>query len=169
MPALGWIDWALLSVLLLSVLVGLWRGLVFELLSLVGWLVAWFGAQWLQSDVAAWLPFGTPGGAINRTAAFVVAFVGLLVAWSLLSRLVRLLVAASPLSAVDRTLGAGFGLLRGLVVLLVLATAITLTPARASPSWQASHGAMWLNRVLDDLAPVLPAWARQRPAHAAQQ
>ena len=37
LPLLSWVDWALLAVLLVSVVVGLWRGLVFEVLSLVGW------------------------------------------------------------------------------------------------------------------------------------
>ena len=44
LSALGWVDATLLAVLLLSMLVGLVRGFVFECLSLAGWLVAWFGA-----------------------------------------------------------------------------------------------------------------------------
>ena len=45
LPAWAPLDWALLAVLATSVLVGLWRGLVYELLSLAGWLVVWFVAQ----------------------------------------------------------------------------------------------------------------------------
>ena len=45
LPALGWVDWALLAVLALSIAVGLWRGLVFEVLSLVGWVGAYIAAQ----------------------------------------------------------------------------------------------------------------------------
>jgi len=37
---LGWVDLALLAVFGLSVLIGLWRGFVFEIVSLLGWLVA---------------------------------------------------------------------------------------------------------------------------------
>ena len=37
LSSLGWVDWALAAVLVLSIAVGLWRGLVFEVLSLVGW------------------------------------------------------------------------------------------------------------------------------------
>ena len=44
--ALSWVDWALLAVLAVSVVIGLVRGFVFECLSLAGWVVAWFAAQW---------------------------------------------------------------------------------------------------------------------------
>ena len=51
LPTLGWVDWTLLAVLALSVAVGLWRGLVFELMSLVGWFAAYLAAQWGSPSV----------------------------------------------------------------------------------------------------------------------
>ena len=45
MPGLGWVDGVLLAVLVVSLLVGLWRGLVFELMSLLGWVVAYVAAR----------------------------------------------------------------------------------------------------------------------------
>jgi membrane protein required for colicin V production len=56
----------------------------------------------------------------------------------------------------DRVLGAGFGALRGVIVLLALATVVALTPAVRSPAWQASYGAAWLDVMLQELKPVLP-------------
>jgi membrane protein required for colicin V production len=156
MAALGLVDWALLAVLVLSVLVGLWRGLVFELLSLFGWVVAYVAGQWLAPWVGSHLPVGTPGSAINHAAAFALAFVGVLVAWGLLARLVRLLISVTPLSLVDRLLGAGFGLLRGGVLLLAAATVVLMTPVGRSPAWAESTGGAWLVAALQDLKPVLP-------------
>ena len=46
---MGWVDIAMIALLAVSVLVGLWRGFVLEVLSLTGWVVAWFAAQWLLS------------------------------------------------------------------------------------------------------------------------
>ncbi|MDT7835593.1 CvpA family protein [Aquabacterium sp. OR-4] len=164
MAALGWVDWALLAVLGVSVLVGLWRGLVYELMSLVGWLVAYVAAQLWSGAVAPHLPFGTPGSALQQGLAFAITFVATLLAWALLARLVRLLIQATPLTLIDRTLGAGFGLLRGGVLLLALATVVALTPAVRSPAWQASQGAEWLAVLLQGLRPVLPeAVARHLP------
>lgn len=156
LAALGWVDATLLGVLLLSMVVGLVRGFVFECLSLAGWLVAWFGAQWASPQLAPYLPVGAPGSGLNLGAAFIVAFIAALVVWSLLARLIRMLIHATPLSLPDRLLGAAFGLLRGAVLLLAVASAVLLTPAAQSQGWRASHGARWLGLTLQALKPLLP-------------
>lgn len=164
MAGLSWIDWSLLAVLVLSVGVGLWRGLVFELMSLAGWLVAWIGAQVLAPELGRWLPVAEPGSAANMLAAYVVAFFAILIVWTLLARLLRLLVHATPLSLPDRLLGGGFGLLRGGVLLLALATVLALTPAAQSLPWRQSEGARWLGVVLHGIKPLLPeAMAQHLP------
>ncbi len=156
LSALGWVDATLLGVLLLSLLVGVVRGFVFECLSLAGWVVAWFAAQWVSPQLAPHLPVGGPGSGLNLGAAFILAFVAALVVWSLLARLIRMLIHATPLSLPDRLLGAGFGLLRGGVLLLAVASAVLLTPASQSQGWRVSHGARWLGLTLQLLKPLLP-------------
>jgi membrane protein required for colicin V production len=153
---LGWVDWTLLAVVAVSLLVGVWRGLVFEVMALVGWLVAYVAAQWLGPLLAPHLPVGEPGSGLNAGAAFAVAFVVALLAWALLARLVRLLIHATPLTAIDRLLGGAFGLLRGAVVLLAVATLVAYTPAARSQAWTQSHGAAWLGTLLQGLKPLLP-------------
>lgn len=156
MDTIGTVDLVLLAVLALSAVVGLWRGLVFELMSLFGWLVAYAVAQAYSAQLGVFLPVGTPGSAMHQAAAFFVTFVGAMVAWVLLSRLVRMAVQATPLTVPDRLLGGGFGLLRGLVGLLVVATIVALTPAARSPTWTESRGAGLLALVLQGLKPMLP-------------
>jgi membrane protein required for colicin V production len=159
---MGWVDIALLSVLTVSALVGLMRGLVLELLSLAGWVVAYFVAQWFGPEVAPHLPVGSRGSALNLGAAFALTFLVAIVVWGLAAKLVSMLVKATPLGVPDRLLGAGFGVLRGLVLLLVVATAIALTPWAKSTSWRASHGAVWLNGVSNEMKPMLPPSVVQR-------
>lgn len=156
MDAIGWVDWTLLAVLLASVVIGLVRGLVFEVLSLLGWVAAYIAAQMFSPQVAAHLPVGAPGSALNQGASFAVTFVLALVVWMLLARLVRLIVHATPLTLIDRTLGGVFGLVRALVLLLAVATVVSFTPAVRAAPWQASHGAAWLGVLLSGLKPVLP-------------
>ena len=156
MPALSWLDWALLAVLGLSVVVGLVRGFVFECLSLAGWLVAWFAAQWGAPRLAPFIPVGVAGSALQLGVAFAATFIGALIVWALLARGVRLLIHATPLSAPDRLLGAAFGLLRGGVLLLAVATVVALTPASQSAGWRSSHGAHYLGVALASLKPFLP-------------
>jgi membrane protein required for colicin V production len=162
LASFGWVDAVLAAVLLLSVVVGLWRGLAFEVLSLVGWVVAFFVAQAFAPAAAAYVPFGVPGGALNHGIAFFATFVLALVLWALASRLLRLLIHATPLQPVDRVLGGVFGLARGAVLLLAVATVVMLSPAQRSLAWQQSRGAAWLATALQELKPVLPEAIGQR-------
>jgi membrane protein required for colicin V production len=154
--SLSGVDAALLAVLVLSMLVGVVRGLVFEMLSVVGWFAAYFAAQWLSPEVAPYIPVGEPGSSINQGAAFAATFIGALIVWGLAARLLRMLIRATPLSLLDRLLGAGFGFVRGMIILLALATVVGLMPLKKSAAWQQSLGAVWLNSVLRGLKPVLP-------------
>jgi membrane protein required for colicin V production len=154
---IGWVDIAMLGIVVLSALIGLARGITFELMSLAGWFVAYFVGRWLEPWVASHLPIGASGSALNRGAAFACAFLGVLIVWSLMARAISRLVAATPLRPLDRLLGAAFGLLRGGVVLLVAATVISYTPLARSPTWRQSAGAAFLGGVLHRVLPLVPA------------
>jgi membrane protein required for colicin V production len=156
---IGWVDWAMLAVLVVSFAIGAWRGLVFELLAILGWFVAFVVAQWAWPWLAVHLPIGTPGSLLNHVVSFACAFLAALILWGVLSRIVRRLVRATPLAPVDRVLGAAFGVLRGVVVLLVIAAVVAYTPAERSADWRASSGAVWLNAALHGLKAWLPSAA----------
>ena len=49
-------DWILLALLAASMVLGAWRGLVYEVLSVLGWIAAFLLAQWFAPDVADKLP-----------------------------------------------------------------------------------------------------------------
>ena len=153
--AIGWIDLAMLGVIALSALVGAVRGFTFEVLSLLGWVVAWFAGVWLGPLLAPHLPIATPGSPLNGIAAFACAFLIVIVLWGLGARAVAALVGKTLLRPLDRLLGAIFGLVRGVLVLLVLATIVLCTPASASPAWRESQGAAWLNSIVHELLPSL--------------
>ena len=52
------LDWVFVAVLVASLALGAWRGLVYEVLSVASWIAAFVLAQWLAPDVAALLPMG---------------------------------------------------------------------------------------------------------------
>jgi membrane protein required for colicin V production len=153
----SWVDWSLAAVLLVSAVIGLWRGLVYELLALVGWVVAFIAAQLWGAAVANWLPFGAPGGLLRVAVAYALVFIGTLVAWTLMAKLVRMMISATPLTVLDRALGVAFGFARGLLILLVVAFVVTrIPPASRSTAWQSSHGAAWLADMLNGLDALWP-------------
>ncbi len=150
-------DWVLLGALLASMLVGLWRGLVYEVLSLAGWVAAFVLAQWLAVDAVAWLPMieGAPES-IQYAVAFVVVFVATVFAAGWVSWLIKKLVETVGLRPVDRTLGAFFGLARGVVLLLALTVVLQLTGVARDAWWANAQGPVWLQVVLTGLKPLLP-------------
>ena len=150
------LDWVFLTVLVASLALGAWRGLVYEVLSVLGWIAAFVLAQWLAADAAAWLPMGGTGDAMRYAAGFVVVFIAAAFAAGLLAWLVKKLVEAVGLRPVDRTLGAAFGLVRGAVLLLAAAVVVNLTPLRSGEWWTESKGAGVSTTVLKGLKPVLP-------------
>jgi len=154
---LGWIDIALLAVFILSALVGLWRGFVFEIVSLLGWVVALVLASTLGAPLARFIPLGEATDSQLRVwVAYAIVFVLVLITCTLLARLLRALIAATPLSFVDHLLGGMFGMVRGAIILVVVGMLVTLSPYADSPAWKHSHGSAWLGLALDGLKPVLP-------------
>jgi membrane protein required for colicin V production len=158
----GWVDWTLLALVGMSVLIGLWRGLVFEVLSAAGWIAAYFAAQWFTPQWSVYVPFsipiGTTGSPLNHAATFGVSFIAFLMLWSIAAKLVRMVVRAVPgISAADRMMGGVFGLVRAVVLMLAVATVVGLTPLAKSTAWQQSHVAQWTQDLLVGLKGVLPA------------
>jgi membrane protein required for colicin V production len=151
-----WLDWALLAVLLVSALVGLWRGLVYEVLSVAGWVLAFVLAQTWAEPVGLLLPMDGAAEPLRLAAGFALVFVAVAFTAGLLSWLVKKLVAAVGLRPVDRLLGGMFGVLRGLVILLGVAVVMGMLPLGAQAGWQASPVAQTINASLQALKPVLP-------------
>lgn len=153
MPTL---DWIFLAVLLASLALGAWRGLVYEVLSVVAWIAAFVLAQWFGPDVAQQLPMAGATEMMRYAAGFVLVFVGAVFAASLLAWLMKKLVESVGLRPVDRVLGAVFGLVRGVVLLLAATVVMHMTPFKSSAWWQESTGSATSTGVLQGLKPMLP-------------
>jgi membrane protein required for colicin V production len=146
----------LLAVLVFSMLLGAWRGLVYEVLSVLGWAVSFYAAQYFAPLVSGWLPMQSSGDAVRYAAAFVLVFVAAVFTAGLLASLLKKLTEAIGLRPIDRTMGAAFGLVRGVIFLLAASVVVGMTDLKQSPWWQDSKGAPVLTATLNGLKPVLP-------------
>ena len=150
------VDWVFLAVSAFSMLLGAWRGLVYEVLSVLGWAVSFYAAQYFAPMVAGWLPFQSSSETVRYAAAFVLVFVAAVFTAGLLAFLLKKMMEAIGLRPVDRTMGAAFGLVRGVILLLAAAVVIDMTAMKNSVWWQESQGAPILSAALKGLKPVLP-------------
>jgi membrane protein required for colicin V production len=150
------LDWVVVAVLAASVLLGLWRGLVYEALSVLNWLAAFVLAQWLAPRAAQFLPLSRAGESVQYAAGFVVVFIAALFAGGLLAWLTKKLVEAVGLRPVDRVLGGAFGLVRGVVAVLALAVLVHLAKVQDGVWWTESVTAGVATAALRGLKPVVP-------------
>lgn len=155
-PPFGALDWILLALVGASLLIGAWRGLVFEVFSLLAWVVAFVVAQWFAGAAAAWLPMGDTSESVRYAAGFVVVFLVAIFACHLVAALVKKLVEAVGLRPVDRVLGALFGVVRACVLVLVLGVVAQLTPLGKADWWTQSISGPLIASTVRSLKPALP-------------
>ena len=150
-------DWVVVTLLLGSMLLGLWRGLVYEVLSVLGWIAAFVLAPWFAADVGALLPMGDSAQALRSAAGFVVVFVGVLFVAGFVAWGIKKLVEAVGLRPIDRVLGALFGAARGVVLVLAMAVVVHLTNFADAGWWKESVASGLATGALRGIRPLVPA------------
>lgn len=150
---MNWADYVILGALGLSVLMGLWRGFVGEVLALAVWAVAAWVAWTLGPRIAVSLTaVSLPSARI--VLGYALCFVTVLIAGAIVGFLMRKLVAGSGLSGTDRLLGAVFGFARGLALVTLVVLLLGFTPFPRDPWWHESR-----------LLPSFQQGARQAASH----
>lgn len=125
-------DVAIVAVVLISAGLGLARGLIKEVLSLLIWATALVLALAFGASVAELLGLDL-SPRLQNAIGFVAVFVGVLILGAICQRLVGGLVKSTGLSGTDRLLGLLFGAARGGVVVIV--GLVALRPFAEERSW----------------------------------
>lgn len=156
-----WFDYAVFAVLGFSALVGLLRGLMRELISIAGWIAAFVLATLFAGDAARWMPESL-GPLLAGLLGFLAVFVGVLLVAFFLGLILSLLVRAAGLGFADRMLGAAFGLVRGVVIVLVAVLLAGLTPLPQEAFWKQAVLSGPVETAALSLKPFLPEGVAQR-------
>jgi membrane protein required for colicin V production len=149
-------DYAVIGIVALSLVLGLWRGVVSELIALAAWVLAFMAALEFGALTGQLLFAGIADPAIRALAGCALVFVGVLVIMSLLRLAVHGMVKALGLSLSDRLLGMFFGLARGVLVVMALVAAGGLTSAPQQPWWKQATLAQPLETAVLVAKPWLP-------------
>lgn len=133
------IDIAILVVITISLLIGLLRGFVKEIMSLFAWVAAiWVGLTFSRGfSVLLENMIDIPVARI--AAAFVILVILTLIISSVINYFVELLLEKTGLSGVDRVLGVLLGIVRGVLVIALLIMLASMTPAPEQALWQQSN------------------------------
>ncbi len=136
---LHWVDYAIILVLSLSVLTGLVRGFVRELIALCVWVTAiWVGYTYAP-EVSPLLRSYLHDGALRTTVSFILLLLATLLIGGLMSTALSFILNRSPLKGTDRLLGMGFGLVRGVFIVALLIGIINLTSLAKDSEFRHSH------------------------------
>lgn len=155
-------DFTVIAILLISMGLGLWRGLVYEILSLLGWPVAFVISKLFAIKIAPFLPITQE--IARATAAYVVMFVGALIVWGIVVWLLSKLIKAVGLGWLDSAMGGLFGLLRGMLVVLVLVWLAGVTTLPKEPFWRDAYS----SAVFEKVAQITKVWLPESLAQRLQ-
>jgi membrane protein required for colicin V production len=146
------LDFVVIGILLFSLLLGVWRGLIYEVMALLGWPLAFVLSKLFAGNLAPLLPLQQETW--RNAAAYVLVFIVVLIVWNVIARLLSKFLKVMGSGWLDRVMGGLFGLMRGALVVLVLVWLAGLTHFPARPVW---HAAL-LSNTLERAALLTKAW-----------
>ena len=155
------IDLAVLVAIAGSALLGLLRGLVGTVASLVAWLAAGWIAFRHGAALAFWFSDDGAPGATELLCGYAAAFVAVLVLVNLVGWAVRKLVHSVGLSGLDRLLGLALGAARGALVACMGLLLMAFSSLPQEPAWAGSRAVVVLLPGAQWMARWLPDWAAQ--------
>ena len=162
-----WADWFLLAALVASILIGVLRGFTREVLGLASWILALVAALVLAPHTAGYFESHVATPSLRIASSYAVVFFGALVLGAIVTTIVSMLVRKSALSGVDRMIGGGFGLVRGVLIAVLLVWLVGMTPARKDPWWESSMFIPRLDLLADGFQQWMPEECRKHAVPAA--
>ena len=130
------IDWSVAAIAGVSIALGLWRGFMREVLSLVGWVAGLWLSLLYSVPLGELFPFDLPWPAARTALAALLILIGCLVAAALIAMVFRRVLRAVSLSGTDRLLGAMFGAARAALLLVVLVYLAGRTSMVQQAAWK---------------------------------
>lgn len=150
------VDYLIIGVVLISTLVGAYRGFFPEVLSLLSWIVgawvAWEYAPLLEPRLADKIPSPVLALWIARFGLFA----GVIIVGGLVTELVSLAVERARLTGANRALGLVFGFARGLIAVGVLTIFAQILELPHESWWRESKLIPYGEHIAAGLEALLP-------------
>jgi membrane protein required for colicin V production len=155
---IGGIDGLIAVVLLGSMALGAKRGVIREVFSLWAWGLGFYLASHFCSAVATHSVLTGLGNVWLRQGVSFISIMALVLAGTaLLANIIRVAVRSIGLGPFDHVLGAGFGALRGALIVMFFAVLANWLHLTGNAAWQQAWAKPWVEWALDVFAGELPA------------
>lgn len=133
-----WADYVIIGIIILSALIGLLRGFVREVLTLIAWIAAIWVAISFAQPLAGLLIQQISAPSLRLIAAFSALFLGTLLVAAVINHLIVRIVDKAALGGADNILGVLFGIARGVALVVLLVLLAGATPLPKDPWWKQS-------------------------------
>jgi membrane protein required for colicin V production len=155
-------DYAVLTVVAASSLLGLWRGVVSELLALAAWVAAFIAARTWAEVAGSHFAGLVAEPTLRYAVGFIAVLLAVLVVFAIGRLVLSLLLRAVGLGLVDRMLGAVFGILRGALIAFLAVLVAGMTSLPKAVWWRDAVLAPPLETAVIAAKPWLPAEVAKR-------
>ncbi len=134
-----WVDYLIICIVVVSAIVGLFRGFFREVISIIAWILAFLVAIHFTEPLSHLLENSIATPSLRKAVTGAGLFVLVLLMGGVVNFLVSKLVSSSGLAGTDRAIGGIFGLVRGAVLVIILMLLASLTPMPQDPWWRNSQ------------------------------
>lgn len=158
LQSIGILDIVFIAILVISILVGLIRGAIREVLSLVGLAIAIYLALSFSETLSKdYVSKFFEDAKVSYIISFILIIVAAIFAIALFNLFLSQLLKASGLSFINRLLGMAFGVIRGVLICSIITLAMNFIPGIANKSWwKASATAPIFHSIANQMIAYLP-------------
>jgi membrane protein required for colicin V production len=149
-------DYAVLTIIGLSVIFSVMRGMVKEVLSILGWVAAFYVGRTYTNQLLPLMPADIPTESLRILAAFLGLFLATLLLSTLLAIAISAVCKKIGLGWFDRLLGAFFGVFRGVLIVCILVFLAGLTELPKDTRWKNAMFSSPIEALVISMLPWLP-------------
>jgi membrane protein required for colicin V production len=149
-------DYIVLIIIGLSVILSVMRGMIREVLAIVGLVAAFYVGVTYTNQLLPMMPVDIPNDALRVLAAFLVLFLATLLLATLLGIALSAIFKKAGLGWLNRFLGALFGVARGLLIVCVIVFLAGLTDIPKDPRWRNAMFSAPIEALVVNLLPWMP-------------
>jgi len=149
-------DYAVLTIIGLSIIFSVMRGMVREVLAILGWVAAFYVGRTYTGQLLPMMPADIPSESLRVLAAFLVLFLATLLLTSLLAIAISAIFKKIGLGWLNRLLGAVFGVFRGLLIVCVVVFLAGLTDLPKDSRWKNAMFSAPIEALVVSMLPWIP-------------
>lgn len=149
-------DYAVLTIIGLSIVLSVMRGLVREVLAILGWIAAFFVAKTYTNQLLPMMPVDIPTESLRILAAFLVLFFATLLVTSLLAIALSAVFKKFGLGWLNRLFGAVFGIARGVLIVCIIVFLAGLTDIPKDARWRNAMFSAPIEALVISVLPWVP-------------